>query len=85
MEIHRSAHRHGVNDEDVLHAVEHSVVVVDLDPDSDPPKVLVLGPDRAGNMLEVIVLLFADDRRLAVHAMALRKKFYRLLEGTRDD
>lgn len=58
---------------------------MDLDPDSDPPKVLVIGPDRSGNVLEVIVLVFAEDRRIAVHAMALRKKFYRLLEGTRDD
>jgi hypothetical protein len=81
VEIHRSAHRHGFTDEDVLHEVEHPVVVVDFDPDSNPPKVLVIGPDRAGNMLEVIILLFNDDRRLAVHAMTLRKKFYRLVEG----
>jgi hypothetical protein len=85
VEIHESAHRHGFTDEDVLHAVEHPVAVVDFDPDSNPPKVLVIGPDRAGNMLEVIILLFNDDRILAVHAMTLRKKFYRLLEGTQGD
>jgi hypothetical protein len=81
VEVHRSAHRHGFTDEDVLHAVEHPVVVVDFDPDSNPPKVLAIGPDRAGNMLEVIILLFNDHSSLAVHAMTLRKKLYRLVEG----
>jgi hypothetical protein len=85
VEIHRSARRHGFSPEDILHVIEHAVVVVDLDPDSNPPKVVAIGPDRAGNMLEVIVLLFDDDRQLVVHAMALRKKFYRLLEGSSDD
>jgi hypothetical protein len=46
MEIHRSASKHGVSDDDVLHAVEHEMVSVDLDPDADPPKVLVIGPTR---------------------------------------
>lgn len=85
MDIHESARRHGVSDEDILHAVEHPVAVVDLDPDSDPPKVLVVGPDRAGNMLEVIILLLAEDEHLAIHAMPLRKKYHRLLGGTSDD
>jgi hypothetical protein len=37
VEIHRSAHRHGVTDDDIEHAVEQPVVVMDLDPDADPP------------------------------------------------
>lgn len=85
MEIHESARRHGVSDEDIQHAVEHPVAVVDLDPEFDPPKVFVVGPDTAGNMLEVIVLLLAEDEQLAIHAMSLRKKYFRLLEGTSDD
>ncbi len=62
MEIHRSARRHGISDEDILHATEHPLVVVDADPDADPPKLLVVGADRAGNLLEVIVLELADER-----------------------
>lgn len=54
-------------------------MVVDLDPDGDPPKVLVIGPDRAGNLLEVIVLELAEGRLLAIHAMPLRRSFYDLL------
>lgn len=79
MGVHRSARKHGVAEADVLHATEHALVVVDLGPDADPPKVLVVGPDRAGNLLEVVVLDLADERRLAVHATALRPRFRGLL------
>jgi hypothetical protein len=79
VEIHGSARRHGVKDADTLHALEHGLVAVDLEPDADPPKVLVVGPDRAGNLLEVILLELADDRYLVVHAMPLRAAFYDLL------
>lgn len=79
MEIHRSARRHGVGEADIRHATDRPLVVVDLEPDADPPKVLAIGPDRAGNLLEVILLELADDRLLAIHAMALRPTFYELL------
>ncbi len=64
--------------------MEHPVVVADIDPDADPPKVLVIGPDRAGNLLEVVVLALARDRLLVIHAMPLRRKYRRLLPGHRD-
>lgn len=82
--MHRSARRHGISDEDILHATEHPLVVVDLDPDGDPPKVLDIGPDRAGNLLEVIILELADDRLMAIHAMPLRPAFYGLLPRGED-
>lgn len=84
MEIHRSARRHGVTDEDILHATSHLLVVVDVDPDGDPPKFLAIGPDQAGGLLEVIVLEFADDRRMAIHAMPLRPTYYDLLPRAED-
>ena len=84
MEIHRSARRHGVSDEDLRHATYHPIVVVDLDPDGDPPKLLIIGPDRGGNLLEVMVLELADDRLLAIHAMPLRPMFYELLAKAED-
>jgi hypothetical protein len=79
VDIHRSARRHGVSDADIRHATDHPLVVVDLDPDADPPKVLAIGPDRAGNLLEVIVLELADARLLAIHAMSLRPILHDLL------
>jgi hypothetical protein len=60
-------------------------VVADVEPDDDPPKLLVIGPDTAGNLLEVIMLSLADNRLLAIHAMPLRRVYYDLLpEGGAD-
>jgi len=85
VEIHRSARRHGVDDHDIRHAIEHPVVVADIDPEADPPKVLAVGPDRAGNLLEVVSLTLAGGRLLVIHAMPLRRKYRSLLPGHRDD
>jgi hypothetical protein len=60
VEVHRSARRHGIDDQDIRHAIGHPVVVADIDPDADPPKMLVIAPDRAGNLLEVVVLTLAE-------------------------
>jgi len=79
VEIHTSAERHGVGRDDIDHAFHRALVVVDLEPDSDPPKVLSIGPDQAGNLLEVIWLELADERLLVIHAMILRTTFYALL------
>ena len=85
MEIHRSAFKHGVAEEDLRHAIDNALRWFDLDSDSDPPKVLAIGPDRAGNLLEIIVLELADDRWLVIHAIALRRSFHDLLpRGTHD-
>lgn len=79
MEIYRSAHRHGIDEASILHALDHALAVVDLDPNADPPKVLAIGPDSSGNLLEIIWLELADDAELVIHAMPLRSKFYDLL------
>jgi hypothetical protein len=50
-----------------------------MDPDADPPKVLVIGPGRDGQLLEVIYLTLADNRPLVIHAMPLRPTFHDLL------
>ena len=58
--------------------------MVDVEPEADPPKLLVIGPDRAGNLLEVIVLVLADDATLVIHAMRLRETYHDLLPGGDD-
>lgn len=79
MEIHRAARKHGVSDVEIMHALDHAIVVVDLEPDADPPRVLAVGPDEAGNLLEIIWLEFDEPGPLVIHAMALRQTFYDLL------
>jgi hypothetical protein len=78
VEIHPSARRHGIADDDILHAVEHSMVIDDLG--EDPDRWLVVGPDRAANLLEVIVLITSEGDQLIIHAMALRAVYRRLLD-----
>jgi hypothetical protein len=79
VEFHRSAFRHGYDETIIVHAVDHALAVFELDPDTDPPKVLAIGPDPAGNLLEVIWLELGGDVELVIHAMALRPVFYDLL------
>ena len=85
MEIHRSARKHGIDHTVFRHALDHAITVIDLDPESDPPRVLAAGPDRAGNLPEIIWLELADEVNLVIHAMPLRPTFYDLLPQTRED
>ena len=78
VEIHRSASKHGIDDTAIRHALEHAITVFDLEPDADPPRVLAIGPDPAGNLLELIWLEL-EDTNLVIHAMRLRPQFYDLL------
>ena len=80
MEVLSSARRHGVADEDIEHAVARALAVEEIG--EDPLRYLVLGPDRAGNLLELVVL----DRPqgpAVIHAMAMRKQYRRLLRKGR--
>ena len=78
MEIHNSARKHGVVDLDIHHAIDHALAIEDAG--EDPDRWLVIGPDRAGSLLEVVVLTTIEDTQLAIHAMPMRAKFRRLLE-----
>ena len=78
MEIHRNARRHRVRDEDIVHAISHALVV-DVEGRDEVRRVLFLGPDRAGNLLEVLALDFDDERSIVIHAMRMRRKYQDLL------
>jgi hypothetical protein len=78
VEIHASARRHDVAEDDMLHAVEHSLVVDDLG--EDPDRWLVLGPDMSGNLLELVVLINPEGDEIIIHAMPMRPQYRRLLE-----
>ena len=62
----------------MLHAVEHSLVVDDLG--EDPDRWLVLGPDTAGDLLEIVVLIGGEGDEIIIHAMPMRPKYRRFLE-----
>jgi hypothetical protein len=78
VEIHDSALKHGVVDEDIQQAIDHALAIEDA---GEVPTVgWSSAPDRAGNLLEVGVLTTVEDTRLAIHAMPMRAKFRGLLE-----
>ena len=77
MEIHDSARKHGVADPDILHAIDHALAFEDAG--EDPDRWLLIGPDTAGNLLEVVVLTTAEDRQSAIRAMPMRDQYRRLL------
>ena len=68
--------------EDILHAINHAITVDEVG--DDPVRWLVLGPDRAGNLLELVVM----DRPAGpavIHAMPMRSQYRRLLpKGRRE-
>ena len=79
MEVLPSSRRHGIDDEDIQHCVMHALVIDEVA--EDPVRYLVLGPDRAGNLPELVVL----DRPqgpAVIHAMKMRPKYGHLLPGS---
>ena len=71
MEIYTSARKHGIPDEDIAHAVEHAIAAGE----QDDAKVLYLGPDRAGNLLEVVAITRVDGTEIVIHAMRMRSRY----------
>lgn len=77
VEIHPSARKHDIADEDIEHAVTHAMAIDDQDDDTR----LYLGPARNADILEVVVIVRQDGSELAIHAMKMRTKYRRLLPG----
>jgi uncharacterized DUF497 family protein len=76
VEVLGSALKHGVDAQDIEHALRNAVVVEEVA--EDPVRYLVLGPDRAANFLELVVM----DRPqgpAVIHAMSMRAQYRRLL------
>jgi hypothetical protein len=67
-----SARKHGIRDDDMLHAFNNPILVDDL----DEGFVMFVGADPAGNLLEIGVVDSADGPIL-VHAMPARPKYLR--------
>ena len=77
VEIHESARKHAIADEDIEHAIEHAMTIDDQDDDIR----LYIGPARDAQLLEIVTLLRDDGSELAIHAMDMRAKYRRLLPG----
>lgn len=77
MEITSSARKHGVDDACITHAWENALRYVEYEYDGEE-RLLVIGPDTAGNLLELVAVPAAEPTRI-VHADRLRPKFHDFL------
>ena len=68
MDVLPSARRHGIEDADIDHAVRHATVVEEVA--EDPVRYLLIGPDRSGDLLELMVL-DQPQGPAVMHAMVL--------------
>ena len=66
-----SARKHGISDDDMLHAYRNPIRVFDLD-----DLTMLVGPDQAARPLEIGVAR-GDGIEFIVHAMPAREKFLR--------
>jgi len=80
-QIHETALKHGISELDIHHVCANSSDIFELDQESDEIKILIIGPDSAGNLLEVIGLEINNQSLLIIHAMKIRKSMVNLLEG----
>ncbi|WP_151082977.1 hypothetical protein [Nocardioides cynanchi] len=74
MEIRDSAHRHDVTNQDILHAWENALRYIEYEYEGED-RLLVIGPDTHGNILELVAVPVAEPARI-IHADQLRPKFY---------
>jgi hypothetical protein len=79
VEVHRSARKHGIREEDIEQAAAEFVVAYPIDENDWPPRELRLGFDTKGRLLEVVVLTLDGGRELAIHAMKARPQYFDLL------
>jgi hypothetical protein len=78
-EIHETAHKHGVSTLDIQHATTHAIQTFQYFDELDRERILVIGPDRSGNLLELIATIRPDQTARVFHAMKLRPKFQNLI------
>jgi hypothetical protein len=75
VEIHPSARKHGIADEDIQHATKNAMAIDDQDDDTR----LYLGPAWNAEPLEIVTIVRDDGAEMAIHAMKMRDKYQRLL------
>lgn len=75
MEVLESARKHGIDDQDIRHATTTGLLRTIEQAYDDEVRILAIGADRAGRLLEIVVVDDEDGQRI-IHADHLRAKFY---------
>lgn len=77
MDFAASAWKHGIAEEDALHAIRHPLIYREQE-HAGESRMFIVGPDRAGRLLEIVVVPSHVLRRV-IHVDVLRPQFYDLL------
>jgi hypothetical protein len=78
VEIHRSARKHGLSDDNITQAATDYLIAYPID-DNQPARELRLGFDSAGRLPEIVVLLLDDGSELVIHATKAGPQYFELL------
>lgn len=73
----RSAHKHGVADEDMLHALRNAIHTEEY----DDGFVMTVGGSSSGHLIEVGWIIRSNGWVMIVHAMPARTKFLPFRRG----
>ena len=84
-EIHETALKHGVTTLDIQHATTHAMQTFQYFDELDRERILVIGPDKSGNLLELIATIRSYQTARVFHAMKLRPKFQNLINQRKDE
>jgi hypothetical protein len=74
VEITEAARKHDIDDADILHAIRNPFRYIEQEYHGEL-RMLVLGADRTGRLLELVVVP-ADNPQRVIHADRMRAKFY---------
>ena len=74
-----SAFKHGIPEVDTRHSKNHAIKIFKFFDDLDRPRILMIGPDKSGNLLELLMAINPDSSLKIFHAMRLRPKFEGLI------
>nr|WP_218680889.1 toxin [Rhodococcus qingshengii] len=72
MKAHKSALKHGINENAGIDAAENRAYIADPD-DDNPSRQFRLGFDPSGRLLELVVLRFDSGNDLLIRAMNVRR------------
>jgi hypothetical protein len=74
-----SAIKHGISEADIRHAQNQAIKIFEYFDDLDRRRILMIGPDQSGNLLELLMAINPDTSLKIFHAMRLRPKFEGLI------
>lgn len=78
--MHPAAFKHGLTSQDITHAWRTGHARQARLEDDQPERYLRIGTDTAGRPIELVALVFDQQRTLIIHAMAARKSTLKATE-----